>query len=373
MLVLTCRLFWLCAVDAPAEAGFLFFRSVGPQALGQALDCRPALRGLLSAVGPDWEERFMRSLGYVITKWCVLQELQQEPTGPMVPRLCPCYATSAHGLWILKGYAPISAMARISGAVTGGQRFAIKDSVLQYALAHQQLEAVIQMEYKVTVNDPRYIRVSTRVDNIRLHVVRLGLGKNDHLQAERHFPSRIRVWVGPEIGSSYATGLSLGRSTYNPEREWETAQTIKGNSATPNAKFPTLKARARTSVRSRWKSWRWEQEAEGSAAVFEGVLYDGMTGTEVAAAGGRGMRGRYTGAGRGFSKGGGGLVVAGDEMGEGVSWRVGREMEGRVLKWRIGGRIWVSYCPNEVKSECSESRVVEWRDEVDLPLVALGN
>ncbi|ONK60033.1 uncharacterized protein A4U43_C08F13500 [Asparagus officinalis] len=83
----------------------------------------------------------------------------------------------------------------------------------------------------------------------------------------------------------------------------------------------------------------------------------------------QGNEGRYTGVRRCLVKQWTvGLVCGGD--GEGVSWKW-REMEGRVLKWRIGGRIWVSYCPNEVKSECFESRVVEWRDEVILGDIAM--
>ncbi len=65
----------------------------------------------------------------------------------------------------------------------------------------------------------------------------------------------------------------------------------------------------------------------------------------------------------------GGLVFAGDEYGEGVGWRLSKEMEGSVLKWRIGGQVWVSYFPNEVKSSYFETRCVEWCDEVDLPLI----
>ncbi|ONK60032.1 uncharacterized protein A4U43_C08F13490 [Asparagus officinalis] len=229
-----------CAVDAARRSGSAF-RCRGPNPADRPLDCRP-LRGS-SGRCPDWEEGLSCVPGM---------------SSPSVARPGAPAEPTAHGPQALPCYA------RWRTACLK------RESALQYALAHQQLEAVIQMEYKVTMNDPRYIRVSTRVDNIRLHVVRLGLGKDDddderdHLRAERHFPSRIKVWVGPEIGSSYTTGLSLGRSTYNPERESETTQTIKGNSATP--KFPTLKARARTSVRTRWKSWRWEQEAEGSAA-----------------------------------------------------------------------------------------------------------
>ncbi|KAJ6409524.1 hypothetical protein OIU84_009093 [Salix udensis] len=76
----------------------------------------------------------------------------------------------------------------------------------------------------------------------------------------------------------------------------------------------------------------------------------------------------------GDGNGGGGVGgrngrSSGDEYGEEVEWRLGKEMEGSVLKWRLGGQVWVSYWPSEVKSSHFETRCVEWCDEVDLPLI----
>lgn len=200
---------------------------------------------------------------------------------------------------------------------------------------------------------------------------------DDDYAGEKHFPSRIRPWVGPETGSSYVSGLSLGRSTDNVEREMETQRILKGSFG--KLKVPKVKAMARTTTRTRMKNWRWDQDAEGNAALFDAVLCDNTTGTKVAtwkpSGGGSGrsennFRKRYAGANRSFTKSGG-LVFAGDECG-GVGWRLGKEMEGSVLKWRVGCQIWLSYWPNEVSSLYFETRCVEWCDEVDLPLIA-GN
>jgi hypothetical protein len=292
-------------------------------------------------------------------------------------------------------------MPRVAGAVstpiTALPHELPEEPALRYGLVHQQLEVVAQLEYAVSVRDKRFISVGVRVDNIRARVVRLGYRKNgadaegdvddddDVMDGERHFPSRIRLWVGPRFGSSYATGPSLGRSTGNPERDVEMTRTVKGafsgtaaKLAGSNAGHPRVKAKMHTSARTRNRSWRWEQEAEGSAGVFEGVLCDPVTGTEVSAwrIGGNGeadprngMRRRYGGPGRAFSKMRG-LVVAGDELPEEVTWRVGREAEGRKLRWRVGLKAWVSYLPNEVRSRHFETRCVEWAHEVELPLVA---
>lgn len=400
-LALLMRLFWLCALEAPADLGFLFFQALGKDIERALGGCAPAALGaLLLSVGPDVEERFMRSLGYMLAKWCLLREMQSAPKPSAKPDVaCLSYATNVHGLWVLRGYAPVLAIPRVAGATSTATITALphelpEEPALRYGLVHQQLEAVAHVEYTVSVRGDSFIVVGVRVDNIRVRVVRLGYRKNgdtdttgteedvddDHvLDGERHFPSRIRLWVGPRFGSSYATGPSLGRSTGNPEREVETTRTVKGafSGATKLGGDPRVKAKMRSSSRARNRSWRWEQEAEGSAGVFEGVLCDPATGTEVSAwrPGSReadprsGMRRRYGGPGRAFSKMRG-LVVAGDELPEEVTWRVGREAEGRTMRWRLGLKVWLSYLPNEVRSRHFETRCVEWAHEVELPLLA---
>ncbi|CAA7393533.1 unnamed protein product [Spirodela intermedia] len=394
-LVFLSRLFWLCACDSPAEVGYLFFQAMNAR-LESSLDCREVMREFLLSGGVDWEMLFMRSLGYLLAKRSILRELSPpSESGDSRPSLGSfSYAAESHGLWVLRGYAPILSMARTNHA-PAGDHLEAKEALLRYALAHQQLESVLQLEYSVAASRPgdRFLRVAVRVDNLRLLVARLGFGKGETEEDdpaggaavapppdERHFPSRVRVWVGPELGSAGVSCLSLGRSTENPEREMEREQTVKAGLG--DSKFPRVKAVARTTARSRTRAWRWEQAAEGNLAVFEGVLCDPATGAEAAAwrpgaaAGGpdpRGaMRRRYTGPGRVFNKGGG-LVVAGEEHGQWASWRVGREMEGKVMRWRVGAKIWVTYWPNELKSSYVETRCVEWRDDVELPLVGVDS
>ncbi|GMN37791.1 hypothetical protein TIFTF001_007104 [Ficus carica] len=384
-LIFLTRLFWLCACDAPTEVGSLFFRSLLASNLDAVLSSKNsrALRTFFATVGVDAELCFMRTVGYMLAKWCILKEI-----GVGLQMLTPLttsfqgnnnylgysYATEAHGFWTLKGYAPVSGM-----KLTRSSDRTLQFPVLKYALAHQQLEAVIQLEYTVGFYEG-LIQVNARVDNLRLHVVKLGYNKDggDDVEfgEERYFPSRIRVWVGPEVGANYVAGLSLGRSSDKyGEREVETQSNVKGSFGTSKISSPKIKAATRTATRTRQRSWRWDQDAEGNAAVFDAVLCDGATGREVAtwkpSDGGDyygGFRDRYSGANRVWTKSGG-LILAGDECGEEVGWRVSKEMEGSVLKWRIGGKVWLSYWPNEVKSSYFETRCVEWCDEVDLPLI----
>lgn len=381
-LLFLARLFWSCACDAPSVVGSFYFNSVLSPNI-EALTCNhaPVLRTFLENVGVDAELSFMRTLGYITAKWLILREVGVglQTIAPLPDQqLGLSYATEAHGFWILKGYAPISAM-KVTRSNEHNGKFPIieaKESVLRYALAHQQLEAVIQLEYSVVFHDG-YIQVNARVDNLRFHVAKLGFKRNDDMEfnEERHFPSRVRVWVGPEVGSTYVAGMTLGRSTNNGEREVETQRILKGNYG--NTKIPKVKARARMTTKTRMRNWRWDQDVEGNAAVFDAVLCDNTTGQELPTwkcdnngdGGSRSFRNRYSGANRPFTKSGG-LVFGRDEYGEGVTWRLSREMEGSVLKWRIGGQIWLSYWPNNVKSSYFETRCIDWCDEVDLPLIA---
>lgn len=376
-LIFLTRLFWLCACEAPSEVGSLYFHSfLAPNIEALSFKHVPVLRTFLVTVGVDAELCFMRALGYMLAKWLILKEMRVglQALTP-AQNLGFSYAAEAHGFWVLKGYSPVLGM-KLTHSNDPRIQFPaieVKESVLRYALAHQQLEAVIQFEYSVGFYDG-FLQVNARVDNIRLHVAKLGFNGSDDVgyADERHFPSRIRVWVGPEVGATYVAGVSLGRSTNNEEKEVEVQKAVKGSFKKSKAPTPRVKATTRT----RTRNWRWEQDTEGNAVIFDAVLCDNVTGLEVSTwkpvtGGGklgRDFQNRYIGSSRPFTKTGG-LVFAGDEYGEGVGWRLSKEMEGSVLKWRIGGQVWVSYFPNEVKSSYFETRCVEWCDEVDLPLI----
>ncbi|XAR52881.1 hypothetical protein NMG60_11021200 [Bertholletia excelsa] len=376
------RLFWLCVFDAPSEAGFLYFHHL----LAPNLDSFTSkhghiLRTFFVSVGVDVELCFMRTLGYILAKWLILREVGVglQTLTPVPPyNLGFSYALESHGLWVLKGYSPVWGMrhAQVSGQKDPCSLAEPKEPILRYALAHQLLEALVQLEYTIKFTDG-FILVNAHVDNIRIHVGRLGFGRQEggDFADERHFPSRIRVWVGPEVGSTFVGSVSLGRSTDNVEREIELQRVLKGSFG--KRKAPKVKATARTAMRTKMKNWRWDQDAEGNSAVFDAVLCDNTTGIEVATwrppvgggqQDGNNFRKRYSGASRAFTKSGG-LVFAGDECGDEVAWRLSKEMEGSVLKWRVGCQVCLTYWPSEGRSSYFENRCVEWCEEVDLPLI----
>ncbi|KAG9440389.1 hypothetical protein H6P81_020554 [Aristolochia fimbriata] len=377
------RLFWLCVFDTPSEVGSLYFQLLSSNI--NSLSCNSAKKStFLRSIGCDGELYLMRSLGYISSKWLILRELQSVPfRPPPSPPLGFSYAKSSHGLLILKAYTPVLSMDRTcyNEQQDPYARIEAKESLLKYALGHQQLEAVVQFEYAVS-SFQDYVKVRLRVDNIRLHVNRLGFrhdedGKGIEFMDERHFPSRARVWVGPESGSSL---ISLGRSTRDAEREIETQRSVKSSLEENSKKFPFVKSKTKTAAKTRVKNWRWDQDAEGSVCIFDAVLCDSFSGAEVVGswkAGSssgdqtslrNGFRKRYSGASRAFTKKGG-VVFAGDEYGEEVSWRLDKEMEGSVMKWRMGGKVWLTYWPNEFKTTYSETRCVEWCEDIEIPLL----
>ncbi|XP_047324210.1 uncharacterized protein LOC124927779 [Impatiens glandulifera] len=385
------RIFWLCVLDVPAEVGTFYFHSLlAPNIETFTTKQSSILKAFFFSVGVDVELCVMRTVGYMLAKWLILKEVTGIglPSPSPSPNLGFSYATESHGLWILKGYVPVLGMdiTRNNGNVGENNLIEAKESLLKYALAHQQLEVVIQMEYTIRYYDG-YILVNANVDNIRVHVARLGFrssnsksgGGDNYYAEERHFPSRMRVWVGPDIGSTYLSvgGLSLGKSTHNQEKEVETQRVMKGSFG--NSKAPRVKAATKTATKARTKAWRWDQDAEGNVAVYDAVLCDTTTGIEVAAwspgSGGERpdvIRRRSNGGDRNFTKSGGWVVAGGggdDGGGRAVGWRLNKEVEGSVMRWRMGCQVWLSYWPSEVRSEYFETRCVEWCDEVDLPLL----
>lgn len=201
---------------------------------------------------------FIRTFGYMISKFLILREVSGlKILAPLkIQNLGLSYAQETHGLWILKGYSPVYAMNCMWNNCQKNQFPVIeaKEAVLKYALAHQQLESVIQFEYTVEFHEG-YIQVRARLDNIRLHVVRLGFKIPDgDIMDERHFPSRVRVWVGPEVGSNYVSAVSLGSSTNNIEKEVEVQKVMKGTSG--KSKVPKVKATAKMATRTKVKNWR---------------------------------------------------------------------------------------------------------------------
>ncbi|XP_031494084.1 uncharacterized protein LOC116260129 [Nymphaea colorata] len=365
--VFTCRFFWLCLCNAPSEIGSLFFQKFSSKLV--ASSCKQILKAFLTSIGADFELKFTRSLSYIYTKLLILRSFDVKSKEPNLGIYSSSYASASHDFLVFKGYVPLLAMNQEwTNENKQGLLLDTAESVLRYTLAHQQLEAVAQFEYSVHRTE-NYLKVDFKVDNIRINVSQLRFNGSELLCDEKHFPSRVCITLGPELGSSYVVSTSLGRSTPNHEKEIKAQKTIKGNFV--KTKLPILKTTARTATRRRVKSWTVDQAAEGDTATLDMILCDNSSGVEVAAwrPGANtqvdlrnSFRKRYAGANRALGKAGG-VVFAGDEYGEQVSWRLKKEAEGRELQWKVGFRVWLTYIPNDCKTSYLETRCVQWEEE----------
>ncbi|GMH16286.1 hypothetical protein Nepgr_018127 [Nepenthes gracilis] len=270
-LIFLVRLFWLCACDAATEFGCLYFNSLLVLGIEQlSRDMRmPVLRTFLLSVGVYFELCVARAVGYISAKCLILKEMSAglQLLTPSASNLGISYVTQAHGLWVLKGYVPVQSM-RCTRHNVPNDPFRIvdaKEAALRYVLAHQHLEAVVQFEYLVVFYD-RYIQVSARIDNIRLHVVKLGFSSNDNMDydGEVCFPPRIQVWVGPEIGSTCIAALCMRQLTANTDRYIKMRKSIK--SSFNDKTTPRINV---TEKRIKMKDWKLDLNSEGNVAIYD--------------------------------------------------------------------------------------------------------
>lgn len=366
------RLFWLCAFEVPVEVGSLYLDMVGWRM--ERIASSKALASFLLSIGADLEEQFMRSLGFIFTKWMCLRSFSkifgtwEQGFGAFASS----YATRAAQFWKLRAFAPILAMKNVEK----DYKFRLpntEDSVLQYILSHQQLEATVQLHHRVTFHED-CIEVEVRIDNLRCDVSQLAFSKTSGVSEERHFPSRVSVTIAPEKGSDVLL-MRLSKSSDNPSRDISTHKILKG-SLERSKVIPTLKASAIVGSTVNMSSWKFEQSGEGNRGTLEWTLYDNVNGKEVATykrSVGTLMdpkgwfRERYCKANGPFTAKGG-VVFASDLYGQSMTWLLKRCLEGKKLQWNVRTCIWLTYWPNVYKTSYCESRYLEVCHLLELPL-----
>ncbi|KAL4189566.1 hypothetical protein AMTRI_Chr08g207780 [Amborella trichopoda] len=319
----------------------------------------------LQAIGSNLEEQWMRSLALAITN-----------IGPGIAlELGPySYATPIFGAWKLRLYCPIAAMKQV-GESSGE---CSTDDRLLFSLRHHHLETVLQLRYSLAFQH-NWVDVFMSIDNIRCDIVplvtdalveRRGAGEE-----EKHFPSRISLYVTP-IDDANLLSVSVFKSSDNPTHEIGTERGIETGFDAPQSYFG-VKVSATDSNSMSMKPWRFEQSAEGSSGTMSWFLHDSMDGREVFSSRPSKMtliqpkvwfRDRYSNAYRPFTKQGG-VVFARDEYGEGIAWRLRKEVKGMLTNWEIKGSVYVTYWPNKYRTFFCETKFVEFQEIVQLGLV----
>ncbi|KAA8539530.1 hypothetical protein F0562_026222 [Nyssa sinensis] len=357
--------FLICIYEAPVD-----LRSECLNTLRNQLVCpqsRDVSKLLMRLLGSNTEEQWMRSINLAITNWIV--ELQAANHILKTPSPLFSYAISTFGLWKVQLYCPIIAMDIVKS------HNASPDERLWFSLKYHQLEGVIQLNYKVIVRE-KWVDVMVNTDNIRCDVIRLVpetlMTERGAGTAEKHFPSRISLQLTPTLQTSILS-ISVSKSSENPTREIALEKTIEGSFDPPKVGF---KVSAGETVTMNLKPWKFEQSVYGGSANLNWFLHDSMDGREVSSSEPSKIaliqpkawfKHRYSSVYRPFTRQGG-VIFAGDEYGESLSWKVDKGAIGKSMEWEIKGWIWLTYWPNKHRTLYTETRRLEFREILHLTL-----
>ncbi|XP_057441750.1 uncharacterized protein LOC130733542 [Lotus japonicus] len=363
-------LFLVCIYESPAD-----LRSGCLSTLKEQLsDCgsRQGTKLLMKLLGSNLEEQWMRSVNLAITNWIV--ELKggahHHYSALRTPSSLFSYAFSTFGLWKVQLYCPVISM----DVVRANNHSA--DERLQFSLTYQQLEGVLQFNYRVTIKE-KWVEIMVNIDNIRCDVFKL---VDDTLMRERgagssekHFPSRISLQLTPML-QNQVLSVSVGKSSENPRIEIGMEKGIEASFEPTNPYNMGLSVSAGESSTVSLKPWKFEQSVYGYSANLNWFLHDSMDGKEVFSTKPSKIalvnpkswfKDRYSSAYRPFTRQGG-VIFAGDEYGESVCWKVDKSTIGKKMEWGIRGWIWLTYLPNKYKTFYHETRRLEFREIVHL-------
>ncbi|KAG5053091.1 hypothetical protein AAZX31_02G244700 [Glycine max] len=364
-------LFLVCIYEAPSDLRSGCLNTLKEQLAG--CQSRQASKFLMKLLGSNLEEQWMRSVNLAITNWIV--EIQQahhtDHTTIRTPSPLFSYAFSTFGLWKVQLYCPVINM----DVVNANNHPA--DERLEFSLKYQQLEGVLQFNYKVIIRE-RWVEIVVNIDNIRCDVLKL---VNDILMrergagaAEKHFPSRISLQLTPTLQHQVLT-VSVGKSSENPRIEFGVEKGIEASFEPPNP-YIGLSVSAGESTTVSLKPWKFEQSVHGYSANLNWFLHDSTDGKEVFSTKPSKValfnpkswfKDRYSSAYRPFTRQGG-VIFARDEYGESVCWKVDKGAVGKTMEWEIRGWIWLTYWPNKHKTFYHETRRLEFRETVYLKI-----
>lgn len=193
---------------------------------------------------------------------------------------------------------------------------------------------------------------------------------------EKHFPSRIFLQLTPTVQTNIMS-LSVSKSSENPAIEFGYEGHIEAGFDAPNP-YPGLKVSVGETMTMSLKPWKFEQSVDGYSANLNWFLHDAMDGREVFSSKPSKLallnpkawfRDRYSSAYRPFNRQGG-VVFAGDVYGERVWWKVDKSAVGRSMEWELRGWIWLTYLPNKYKTFYNETRRLEFREILNLTIIA---
>ena len=189
------------------------------------------------------------------------------------------------------------------------------------------------------------------------------MAKQGYGSDEKHCPSRVHLQLSP-MAQPDILSVSVSRSPDNPVHE--VGLDLGASRGVVPASIGVGVSAAHEAVTLR--PWKFEHAVHGNTASLGWSLHHGGGGGGEPRGRPRPwLRGRYTSPGRPFTRGGG-VIVAGDEYGEGVRWRMRPAAAGKTVEWEVRATVWVTYWPNKKRTPPlhTETRMLEVRELLQL-------
>lgn len=153
-------LFLVCIYEAPSDLRSSCLVTIKDNL--QGCQSREASKMLMKLLGSNLEEKWMRSVNLAITNWVVeLQEANYSNFRIRTPSPLFSYGFSTFGLWKVQLYCPVITM----DVVSANNHAA--DERLQFSLNYQQLEGVLQFNYRAIIVKQKWVDIMVNIDNIR--------------------------------------------------------------------------------------------------------------------------------------------------------------------------------------------------------------
>jgi len=326
---------------------------------------------LLQAVGSNTAQLVMRSMALTLIDRMAsdnpLNPLSRDSTIRSPLSFFQSHCTKDE--WKFQVYAPVFAMEAADEKPIKSP----KDFDLLRALGFLHLEACLLLKYSVNFT-PHSIEVQIGLANVICDVFQLLSTDSleESVAKEKHFPSQISVDV--TLLDQCNRIFAFPSTCTNNDLVERSRETNCSGSLNWETKLPIIIGGSVTyGVKEGWttnfRPWNIEQTAGVGQGKYLYFLVDKDTGKKVTGyrpsqKNNGWFRDKDSYVSSGFSAKGGITICSK----EGITWKFEPKMEGRTFRWKVEGKIWVTYWPNKYKSSYSETRRLSFSEIVEMDL-----
>jgi hypothetical protein len=330
---------------------------------------------LLQAVGSNISQLVMRSLGFALINRMAsdnpLNPLSRDSTIRSPLSFFHSHCTKDE--WKFQIYAPVFAMEEDDEKPIKSKKYP-KDVGLLRALGSLNLEACLLLKYSLNFTG-HSIEVQVGLANVICDVIPLFPTANleERVAKEKHFPSQISVEVTlleqcNIISACPSTSTNNEFSGRSSETNFSSSSNFRIGASLPKI-GASVTYGVKDTCSTNIKPWNFEQTArvnQGKYLYFLAEKHTGkkVTGYRPSQKKNGWFRDMDSYASSGFSAERG-IAICRDDV---ITWKLEPKMEGQTLRWRVEGKIWVTYWPNKHKGSYYENRRLSFCETVQLDL-----